>query len=252
MNLNAAPDHDSTQNAHGTQATNFNGLALDEVNGLVYVTRKNTARPLHNVIIYNMSTGALVSSFASSQSIVGTDTTDLSGGGGSSIRDVNVDAAGNVLIVNSSFEAFRIFSPPDGANSFNTFSPWAIDVDNSAVIATPITNFPTGIEDRISSVPNTISLEQNYPNPFNGVTEINYSLADNGKVKLAIYDILGREIITLVNSNQNAGSHSATWFGQNSQGMDVVSGIYFYKLTFGSKESGNTKSSIIKRMLYLK
>ena len=97
-----------------------------------------------------------------------------------------------------------------------------------------------------------MSLDQNYPNPFNGSTVINYSIANSGNVKLAIYDILGREVITLLNSNQNAGSYSVTWLGLNSQGVDVVSGIYFYKLTFGTKTSANSQSSIIKRMLYLK
>ena len=100
-----------------------------------------------------------MNSFASGLSIVGTDTTDLPGGGGSSIRDIGVDAAGNVLIVNSSFEAFRIFSPPDGANSFNTHSPYAVDVDNGTVIATPH-DITTGVEARISSVPYDMSLDQ--------------------------------------------------------------------------------------------
>ena len=249
VNLDAAPEHSS--DSLNAKAIHFNGLALDENKGLIYVTRKNAARPLHNVLIYDMGTGAFTNSFASGLSIVGTDTTDLPGGGGSSIRDIGVDAAGNVLIVNSSFEAFRIFSPPDGANSFNTHSPYAVDVDNSTVIPTPL-DFTTGVEDRISSVPKDMSLDQNYPNPFNGSTIINYSIANSGNVKLAIYDILGREVITLLNSNQNAGSHSVTWLGLNSQGVDVVSGIYFYKLTFGTRTSANSQSSIIKRMLYLK
>ena len=251
VNLDAAPDRDSTHNANGTQATNFNGLALDEAQGRIYVTRKNAARPLHNVLSYDMATGDFVKSFASAQSIVGTDTTDLPGGGGSSIRDVNVDAAGNVLIVNSSFEAFRIYSPGFGPNGFTTYSPWAVDVDNSSVIATPL-DFTTGIDDRVNTVPKAMSLEQNYPNPFNGTTVIDYSLSVDGEVKLVIYDILGREIATLVSTNQNAGSHSVKWLGQNNQGIDVVSGIYFYKLTFGTQTSANSQSSIIKRMVYLR
>jgi len=244
VELDEAPAHDSTNNAHGTQATNFNGLALDEAGGRVYVTRKGTARPLHNVIVYNMSTGALMTSFVAAQSIVGTDTTDLPGGGGGSIRDVGVDAAGNVMIVNSSFEAFRIYSPPDGPNSYTTLSNNGIDVDNGLV---------TGLDDsKISTIPQAISLAQNYPNPFNGTTTINYTLANNEDVKLVIYDILGKEVISLVNANQSAGSHSATWFGQNTKGVNVVSGIYFYKISIGSGASANAQSSIIKRMLYLK
>lgn len=240
--LDEAPEHSS--DSLNAKAIHFNGLALDEASGKVWVTRKNAARPLHNVLSYNMATGAFMNSFSASESIVGTDTTDLPGGGGSSIRDVNVDAAGNIMIVNSSFEAFRIFSPPDGANDFTTLSNNGIDVDNGLV---------TGLDDsKISTIPQAISLAQNYPNPFNGTTTINYTLANNEDVKLVIYDILGKEVISLVNANQSAGSHSVTWFGQNTKGVNVVSGIYFYKISIGSGASVNAQSSIIKRMLYLK
>ncbi len=244
VNLDNAAPSDSAHNADGTQATNFNGLGLDEAGGHVYVTRKNTARPLHNVMSYSMTTGLFEASFAASESVVDTGIINLPGGGGSSIRDVNVDAAGNVMIVNSSFEAFRIYSPPDGPNNFTTLTPFLVDVDNGLV---------TGVDDsKISTIPQAISLAQNYPNPFNGTTTINYTLANNENVKLVIYDILGKEVISLVNANQSAGSHSATWFGQNSKGANVVSGIYFYKISIGSGASVNAQSSIIKRMLYLK
>jgi len=86
-----------------------------------------------------MHTGELLAgfSFATAQSIVGTDTTALTGGGGHNIRDIMVDAAGNVVSVNSASEALRVHSPPDGPNNFNTLSPWAIDVDNGTVIPRP-------------------------------------------------------------------------------------------------------------------
>ncbi|MBN1155310.1 T9SS type A sorting domain-containing protein, partial [candidate division KSB1 bacterium] len=74
-------------------------------------------------------------------------------------------------------------------------------------------------------VPTRYELSQNYPNPFNPTTNINYSLKQNGKVHLAVYDVLGREVAVLVNEAQYAGSHSVIFSGK-----DLSSGVYFYKL----------------------
>ena len=69
------------------------------------------------------------------------------------------------------------------------------------------------------------SLEQNYPNPFNPVTRINYAIAKQGFVKLTVYDLLGREVIVLVNEIKTAGYYSVDFNGSN-----LSSGVYFYKL----------------------
>ncbi len=78
-------------------------------------------------------------------------------------------------------------------------------------------------------MPQTFVLAQNYPNPFNPATTIRYSLPSTANVKLAVYDLLGREITTLVNEEQSAGWKEVVW---NAGG--VSSGIYFYKLTAGN------------------
>jgi len=72
------------------------------------------------------------------------------------------------------------------------------------------------------------SLSQNYPNPFNPSTTIRYTLPHNARVKLIIYDLLGREIETLVNEEQSAGWKEVEWNAKN-----ISSGIYFFKLTTG-------------------
>jgi len=233
VGLNEAPEHgDSLANADAARATNFNGLALDEARGIVYVTRKNSPRPLHNVIAYSMETGALLGSFASAESVVGGVIENLPGGGGSSIRDGNVDAAGNIMIVNSSFEAFRIFSPPDGPNSFTTSSPYSIDVDNDTVL--------TSVNEITSTVPSEYSLEQNYPNPFNPSTIINFSISKSEFVTMKIYNALGQEVTTVVNEFLNAGSYKVNFNAEN-----LAAGMYVYKIT-----AGNFTSS--KKMLLLK
>ncbi len=75
------------------------------------------------------------------------------------------------------------------------------------------------------------SLAQNYPNPFNPVTVINYRLASKSEIQLIIYDIIGREIKTLVNQVQNSGEHSI-----NFDASGFASGIYIYKLKTNSFE----------------
>ncbi len=231
IGLMDAPEHEDSLANADARATNFNGLGLYEADGIVGVTRKNTARPLHNVIIYSMETGALVGSFASAESVVGGVITDIPGGGGFSIRDVNVDAAGNVMIVNSSFEAFRIFSPPDGPNSYTTNSPFSVDVDGGGV---------TSVNEISSTVPSEYSLEQNYPNPFNPSTTINFSISTSEFVTMKIYNSLGQEVSTVVNEFLNAGSYEVNFNAEN-----LVSGMYIYQITAGSFTS-------TKKMLLLK
>ena len=127
---------------------------------------------------------------------------------GNNQRDVAVDAAGNVISANSNTEAVRVYSPPDGPNSFLTYSPWAIQVGGGdPVIPTPVTP-PTYVADNAKqSVPYGYQLFQNYPNPFNGSTLIKYRLSKTLNVSLKIYDLLGREVATLVDGKQNQGFH---------------------------------------------
>jgi uncharacterized delta-60 repeat protein len=80
-----------------------------------------------------------------------------------------------------------------------------------------------------SITPKTFTLHQNYPNPFNPSTTIKFELATGNNVKLAIYDILGRENSVLVNQYLTAGSYSINFTNSN-----LASGIYFYRLTAGS------------------
>lgn len=90
-----------------------------------------------------------------------------------------------------------------------------------------------GINQISSEVPEKFSLEQNYPNPFNPKTIINYSIPsivnrESSIVKLTVYNILGKEVSTLVNQKQNPGTYSVDFNGSN-----FSSGIYFYRLTAG-------------------
>jgi photosystem II stability/assembly factor-like uncharacterized protein len=94
------------------------------------------------------------------------------------------------------------------------------------------------VEDNHASMPGTFSLEQNYPNPFNPATTIRFTIAGvaalsgserpANKVRLAVYDLLGREVAVLVNEPKQPGEYAATW---DASGM--ASGVYFYTLHAG-------------------
>ncbi len=77
-------------------------------------------------------------------------------------------------------------------------------------------------------VPNVFSLSQNFPNPFNPATHFRFSIADFGFVSLKVFDVLGREIATLVNERKSPGTYEVEWNAGN-----VSSGVYFYRLQSG-------------------
>lgn len=83
-----------------------------------------------------------------------------------------------------------------------------------------------GITPISSNVPSNYNLSQNYPNPFNPVTKINFEIPKQGFVTLRIFDLLGREVKTLVNETATAGSYSVDF-----NATEFSSGVYFYKLT---------------------
>ncbi len=82
-------------------------------------------------------------------------------------------------------------------------------------------------------VPQAFSLDQNYPNPFNPSTKIQYTIGNPGLVSLRVYDVLGNEVATLVNSNQEAGSYTVPFYTSEAK-LNLSSGVYFYRLEAGS------------------
>jgi hypothetical protein len=90
------------------------------------------------------------------------------------------------------------------------------------------------LSEMISSVgkpdlPTQFILNQNYPNPFNPTTTINYSVPKSGIVKIKVYDLLGREVATIVNENKPAGNYNIEF-----NASKLTSGIYFYRMEAGS------------------
>jgi GH18 family chitinase len=124
---------------------------------------------------------------------------------------------------------------------------WALDQDiiNGKEpllesIANSIKNHSTSITNEPLNSPASFNLYNNYPNPFNPSTIIKFSMSENTRVNLIIYDVMGRKIETLLNNSLSAGIHSVSF-----DGSKLSSGIYFYVLSSGTK-------NISKKMILLK
>lgn len=109
---------------------------------------------------------------------------------------------------------------------------------NNPIMYTTFDIVVTDVND--GTLVNTFELEQNYPNPFNPSTQISYTLAERTNVTLKVYDVLGKEIATLINTSQDAGKHNVTFDASN-----LASGLYIYTIN-----AGNFTSS--KKMMLLK
>lgn len=100
---------------------------------------------------------------------------------------------------------------------------------NESWYSNPIIKTLTGIIQKSSDIPTGFRLEQNFPNPFNPSTTISFSLPLKSRVTLKVFDVLGREVTTLVKDELPAGNHAQRW-----NATHVSSGVYFYRLQAGS------------------
>ena len=162
------------------------------------------------------------------------------------------DERGSYAIAGAAPGSYTLFVDAPGFSSSSSMaaSPtYASDAKGTAVGASGV-NFSlntvvTSVEENQPLVPSGYVLEQNYPNPFNPTTQILFSLPSSERMTLTIYNLLGQKMAELVNGVMSAGSHVVTWNGRDSRGLQLPSGVYFYRL----ESPGFTAA---KRMLMLK
>ena len=92
-------------------------------------------------------------------------------------------------------------------------------------------------------IPEVFELHQNYPNPFNPITILRYDLPKDANVSITIYNMMGRQVSTLVSSQQNVGFKSVRWNATNDKGASVSAGIYLYQIQAG--EYISTKKMVL-------
>ena len=120
----------------------------------------------------------------------------------------------------------------------------AVDLNGNESDPSIIVTVTLAIDNGLA-VPMEFALQQNYPNPFNPSTQIQYALPTDANVTIAIYDLVGRQIRTLVNEQVTAGFHSTLWNATNDMGSSVSAGVYIYTITANDFRD-------VKKMILLK
>jgi hypothetical protein len=145
-------------------------------------------------------------------------------------------------------------NPPGFSSGSNVFGAYALALYNGGLVAGGIFSSAggvgagnvamwdglTGISKSNHNVPDNFSLSQNYPNPFNPSTKISFNLPKSGNVELKVYNIIGKEVATVINGFKQAGSYEVTF-----DASALSSGVYFYRLTSGSFSSTH-KMTLVK------
>jgi hypothetical protein len=160
------------------------------------------------------------------------------------------DAEGVYTIANVPPGTLTLKASRDGYNS----SEATVNIPTNAFATTgdiPMT--PASVTDvlPLETTPQTFALHQNYPNPFNPSTSIVVDLPSNSLVRLTIYNVLGQEMVTLVDGLLTAGRTQVVWNGADNAGRPVASGSYYYRLTATTPE-GHVVFLQTKTMLLLK
>ncbi len=201
------------------------GLALNPVNGTLWMTLRNTSGAMDNVYKLNKTTGI--------STLVG------SAGVGSAIIDIVFDKKGTLYGLSGTGTAVNSLIRIDTVNGAATVIGSLGRSDIQALAIDP--DATADVSERGGPVlPNTLALEQNYPNPFNPVTTINYQIPVSGQVTITVYDALGREVQELVNEVKEAGRYSVQF-----NGIHRASGLFFVKLISGT-------ASDVRKMMLLK
>lgn len=187
-------------------------------------------------------------------------------------KDLNNDGKGDFYVLayfgpSSNYrQTVKIFDITTGnailelndANYYYSY-PTLYDLDADGTLECVITryNYPsfneydllvynTGVTGVIANpIPMNFKMEQNFPNPFNPSTTIRYSISEDAKVKIIIFNTNGEQITTLVNEKLSAGEHEIIWNGTNSSGTRVPTGVYFYQL-FSNQKSETKKMLLLQ------
>ena len=141
---------------------------------------------------------------------------------------LSIAMAGSNLLKNNgtiAYAAFKVSKEVRGTIN----SP--IEVVKFLANETDMTSRASAGQIKVIGKPTSYALEQNYPNPFNPSTTIGYQLTDDDtRVHLVIYNVTGQMIKTIVDQTQAAGTYKVVWDGTNSHGLQVSSGVYFYRI----------------------
>lgn len=160
---------------------------------------------------------------------------------------MNVTIVGNFRVtplnVNPNFQTTGIWYDYFSGDSISVsdtqaalaLQPGHFRIYTSKRLPPPEPGIVTGVAEPPASVAAAFEVQQNYPNPFNPSTQINFSVPRAERVVVRIFDVLGREVVTLFDGMKTAGAHSLLWNGKNANGKTVSSGVYVLRLSAGTE-----------------
>ena len=211
---------------YGTAPVNIEGWGFSDSEGSIATTAPDTTIPPGGFLIlwYTGETNGFPEIDAKLSS--GGETVYGEDSSGTMVFSVSFDAQNEDV----SYGRY-----PDGSDTWQQMNPTPGSTNTNLL----------SNDNSFYSAPEYFSLGQNYPNPFNPQTQFHYDLPKSGNIHLAIYDVLGKEVYTVLNDYQRAGKHNVLWTGINNKGLQVQSGIYFYRLTTDSEIT-------TKKMVYTK
>ena len=200
---------------------------------------------------YNGGSGLASNNFWDTQtSGIETGSTMATGKTTAEMKDYNTFT--NVTNSTGLDSAWDFVTNPNNDNGNDNY--WDMDQHGNVNHGYPILTWQDGADDSLctlvgvlneNKLPIKFTLHQNYPNPFNPTTNIQFDLPKSTDVKLVIYDIIGRQIRTLVDMEMKAGYKSVVWNGENNFGKQVASGIYIYRIV-------SENNIVTMKMLFIK
>jgi hypothetical protein len=148
----------------------------------------------------------------------------------------------DLAAINTATHKPSILSQSDAVNLTALLKTGEPIIGRDCLRINPLISILAGVGDSVESDQITLS---NAPNPFNAATTISYRLPEPGTVRLDVFDVLGRHVVTLVDAAQSEGMHEAVWEGRSEYGETAASGVYLYRLQAG-------QSVVSKKMILLK
>ena len=157
------------------------------------------------------------------------------------------DATGSYTISGIAPQTYTVyndrmgFEEPVGTTSSPTYDPSGNPQPSTANF--DIVETVTEVAGGVVQIPTEYRLEQNYPNPFNPTTKIAFSIPKTGHVTIAVFNILGQQVATVVDRNFDAGTFTVSWNARNESGVPLATGVYLYRIT--TSEFSTTRKMIL-------
>jgi len=147
-------------------------------------------------------------------------------------------------------DSLKLFQVSVNPDTFGVDTIYIIVTDGEFqidAVITVVVNLSTGLNNNTIELPKTYALKQNYPNPFNPTTIIPYDISQESHVDIRIYDIRGREVVSLIRGRQPANHYRISWDGRDKHGNPVASGVYLYRMvaTAENQQYSRTRKLII-------